>query len=39
MKLRRRPIGEKYAAKIEELYDGSEARRQSQDAGLDAPRR
>jgi len=39
MKLRRRPIGEKYAARVEELYDGPEARRQSQNAGLDAPRR
>jgi long-chain acyl-CoA synthetase len=39
MKLKRKPIAEKYEARIEELYDRPEAGRQSQDAGLDAPRR
>jgi long-chain acyl-CoA synthetase len=39
MKLKRRPIAEKYSSEIEDLYDRPEAGRQSQDAGLDAPRR
>jgi long-chain acyl-CoA synthetase len=39
MKLKRKPINEKYADEIEGLYDRPEAGRPSQDAGLDAPRR
>jgi long-subunit acyl-CoA synthetase (AMP-forming) len=37
MKLKRKPIAEKYADWIEQLYDGAEARRPSQDAGAGCP--
>jgi long-subunit acyl-CoA synthetase (AMP-forming) len=37
MKLKRKPIAEKYAGWIEQLYDGAEARRPSQDAGAGCP--